>query len=499
MDSLDSIVNSDNKNSKTAAISVISRDEMNLAEFPLTVLSTRINPKIKTLEFRDTIISKNGKEINREWIITGTDKFGLPTSSDDEVLLGLLKLTVEDKFQNKKVYFTRYELMKILRWATEGKNYKRLQLSLDRLSGVRIKATNAFFDNEAKNYSTKNFGILDAYEINDGRENRHKPSFFIWSDEIFQSFQSGFIKKIDLDFFLDLNSAISKRLYRFLDKNFWYKSRVKMNLFILAHEKIGISRNYKYASALKQQLETAIEELSNLGFISGVEYEGRGKDTQIIIYSADEKPRSVIGKKTILTNTGTDKEANQSKALYIQEKGSIFTQVSRALSQRGLKENQVQNLLSAKSDFVLKKIAKIVEYYDHLLRHKSNLVSKSPIGFLYRAVEKAEDFILPDGFSLNTTIQKPRKKKIDKNSVLNQELDVAYKAFLRAELTKIQSETDEHLIAEIKQEADNRLSKVKNLISPARYQESLDHAVEQKLIRLFAVPGFEEWKKEQIH
>ena len=42
---------------------LVSRDEMNLAEFPLTVLSTRVNPKIKTLEFKDTITNKNGKEI----------------------------------------------------------------------------------------------------------------------------------------------------------------------------------------------------------------------------------------------------------------------------------------------------------------------------------------------------------------------------------------------------------------------------------------------------
>ncbi|MGI6681467.1 MAG: hypothetical protein ACOX3T_08340 [Bdellovibrionota bacterium] len=60
---------------------------MNLAEFPLAVLSTRVNPNIKTLEFQDTIYTKDKKPITRKWIITGADKFGLPTSSDDEVLM----------------------------------------------------------------------------------------------------------------------------------------------------------------------------------------------------------------------------------------------------------------------------------------------------------------------------------------------------------------------------------------------------------------------------
>jgi len=46
-----------------------TRDEMNLAEFPLTLLSTRSDPKIKTLEFKDQIRSRTGETINREWTI----------------------------------------------------------------------------------------------------------------------------------------------------------------------------------------------------------------------------------------------------------------------------------------------------------------------------------------------------------------------------------------------------------------------------------------------
>ncbi|MCI5064562.1 replication initiator protein A [bacterium] len=85
-----------------------SRDEMNLAEFPLSVLSTRVRPGVKTLEFEDTVYDKNGKPIQREWIITAADKFGLPTASDDEVLLGLLKISVEKGLDERKVFFTCY-------------------------------------------------------------------------------------------------------------------------------------------------------------------------------------------------------------------------------------------------------------------------------------------------------------------------------------------------------------------------------------------------------
>ena len=139
-----------------------SRDEMNLAEFPLAVLSTRIDPSVKTLQFKDCQRLKNGEVIEREWLITGADKFGLPTSTDDDVLLGLMRLTMDEGFRDRKIHFTRYELLRILRWTTEGRSYQRLTKSLDRLSGVRIKAANAFYDNNTKNYQTLNFGIIDA-------------------------------------------------------------------------------------------------------------------------------------------------------------------------------------------------------------------------------------------------------------------------------------------------------------------------------------------------
>ena len=78
----------------------VSRDEMNLAEFPLTVLSTRVDPKIKTLEFSDFQKGKDGELTERKWIITGADKFGLPTATDDDVILGLIRLTMDDGFRS---------------------------------------------------------------------------------------------------------------------------------------------------------------------------------------------------------------------------------------------------------------------------------------------------------------------------------------------------------------------------------------------------------------
>jgi hypothetical protein len=506
----------------------LSRDEMNLAEFPLTVLSKRADPSVKTLEFSDYIKGKNGEVINRTWIITGADKFGLPTSSDDEVLLGLLKLTADEGLQTRKIHFTRYELLRILRWTTEGRSYTRLQNALDRLSGVRIKASNAFFDNESKLHSTRNFGIIDAYEINDGRDTR--PSFFTWSEVLFKSFQSGFIKKLDLDFYLDLQSAVSKRLYRYLDKHFWYRSRMQVNLFTLAHEKIGVSRNYVYASSLRQQLEPALEELKEKGILSHYEFVGKGKSTELILVAAHAPKKTIAANADSGTGSGSLNSASaytaggahtRSPARSSSEPQVILSDevaaVKSALVQRGLAEKQALKLTAGQGSTTLERIQAIIKHFDHLIYSKSPLVSRSPTGFLYRAVEKPFEFVLPGekrskqndfGFSsprngeytatASVASASTRDTRHDTQSKgAKVDLEVVYLKARRERLDKVLELSSEQTMSELRGEVELALQKLRSHISPQRFQEAVQHGVEQRLLERDGFPEFDLWLRDQ--
>ena len=486
----------------------ISRDEMNLAEFPLTVLSTRADTSVKTLEFKDSIQGRNGELVERSWIITGADKFGLPTASDDEVLLGLLKLTVDDGFKDRKVYFTRYELLRILRWTTEGRSYQRLQRALDRLTGVKIKATNAFYDNVTKSHSTRHFGIVDAYEINDGRNTAPKPSFFSWSDVIFSSFKVGFIKKLDLDFYLDLKSAVSKRLYRYLDKHFWYKSIVKINLFVLAHEKLGISRNYKFASSLRQQLDPALDELKAMGFVGGYEYEGRGQETFVHIAAASTRPRSKQSGEGVRRGPEPSDEEGQGR--------DLKSLVGQLLLARGIKESQLEKLVYHRTEDALQRIREIVSYFDQLVGSNSRLISKSPVGFLYRAVEHPEQFVLPGEQPSKRSqtamlFSQPVSSRLgthdeagaqavsleNRKQAAASSLEAEYLIARRREVARLRSETEAEVLAKIELEVEAALSKIRKSLSEARFKEVVTHGVDERLIRLFAFPEFEEWVKDR--
>src|SRR5438093_6922576 len=108
------------------------KDELNLAEFPLCGIASRLHPSQKTLSFEDRVYdSGRGEMITRQLTITGSDEFGLPTALDDEVLLGLIQLSKLQDFADRMVHFTRYQLLRLLSWRDESKNYGRVEKSLN--------------------------------------------------------------------------------------------------------------------------------------------------------------------------------------------------------------------------------------------------------------------------------------------------------------------------------------------------------------------------------
>lgn len=254
------------------------RDELNFAEFPIATVSDTVADNVKTLEFTDEIFDPStGKPVTRTLAITAADKFGLPTALDDEVLLGLMQLSCDRGFTDRKVHFSRYELIKLLGWRDESKSYKRIEESLNRWTGVTLQYKKAWWSKEEQCWVNETFHVIDQVTVFDREriERRRKMakeapekalSSFVWNDTVFQSFQSGYIKALDFDFYKSLDSAISKRMFRFLDKRFYHKGRWDFDLRAFACEHIGLSKNYSN-SELKRKLLPAVKELEEREFL----------------------------------------------------------------------------------------------------------------------------------------------------------------------------------------------------------------------------------------
>jgi hypothetical protein len=254
------------------------RDEMNLAEYPIALLADRPPNDVKTVVYHDK---------DETLTITGSDLLGLPTALDVDVIIGLLHLTkTKSNFEKTTVEFTRYELLRILGWPDRGYYYERLTESLNRWVGVTLVYKKSWWDNETKTKGNHSFHILDAavvieQEQRRGCRSRQLPlplSSVRWSTEFFRSFQANNLKRLDLKLYFSLQSAISKQLYRFLDKRFYKKPEWTFDLRALACEHVGMSRNYE-AWRLKQKLQPAIDELTAAGFLLPASPEKRYRRT----------------------------------------------------------------------------------------------------------------------------------------------------------------------------------------------------------------------------
>lgn len=279
----------------------IGKDEMNLVEFPITLLSKRKSLESNVLEFTDTITAEDGTQIMREWTVSGSEKYGLPLAIDNDVLLALLVIGKENNFASPVIYFSRYRLLKIMGLETDaGSNYKRMEDIFDRLTGVRIKSKNSFWDNERKAYVSVNVGIFDEYQIYEGKPKKgHNMqeslplSYVRLNNTLYQSIKAGYIKSLEVDIYFILKSSIAKRLYRYLDKKRYDgKKKFEMNLYTLAYVHIGFdNETYKFASKIKEKLAPAHDELIKAGFLKSAEYQTTSDGTsEKVIYTFGRKP-----------------------------------------------------------------------------------------------------------------------------------------------------------------------------------------------------------------
>jgi Replication initiator protein A len=244
----------------------IGRDEMNLSEYPLTLLADRAGAGVKTIAF--------GGE-RGQLTITGSDDYGLPTAADADVIVALIQLTkLANNFTDPAVKFVRSDVLAILGWPDDGRHYRRLAESLRRWVGVTLRWDQGWWDNAIKCKVDASFHILESVVIYDqevrrtlrSRGQEPPPSSFRWNAIFFASCQANNLKRLNLGVYFALRSAVSKQVFRYLDKKFYARDSWAFDLREFALEHVGLSRNYT-AAKLKQKLQPALEELEEIGFL----------------------------------------------------------------------------------------------------------------------------------------------------------------------------------------------------------------------------------------
>jgi hypothetical protein len=359
-----------------------ARDELNLCEFPLAVLSDRTPPDTLELTFNDTVWDEaEKKRVERTLHVSAPPKYGLPTAKDEEVLLALIHLTDQlNQFQHPTVYFTRYELIKLLGWNQGGKSYQRIRESLARWKSVTLDYRNAWRDHRNKSWVSEIFSIIDNVTIYEADEREgsipsvsgqmHLPfSSFTWNRVFFDSMQAKYFKRLDFSFYQRLRTPTAKRLFRFLDKRFGSGRREwEFDLHEFAFEHIGLSRNYD-TGKIKEKLQPAIQELESEGFLAEMtreqRYRKRGKQWQVRFTQASKR---------------RIESATQVNAL-VEE-----------LTKRGVSPNAASDLVRQCREAVIRSQ---VDVFDWLMeKHRDSL--SNPAGFLAESIRS--EFAPPAGY-----------------------------------------------------------------------------------------------------
>ena len=454
------------------------KDELNLAEFPIAALTDRVPDGQLTLVFEDKLERRDNPPIVRRLTIMGTPKHGLPTSLDDEVLVGLIQLTKRrSNFTDQKVTFSRYELIDLLGWPQSGASYKRIEEALHRWVGVVLMYENAWWDNNAKSWVDENFHVLDNVTLYD-RE-RRKPSgkggkaaakpaaarkgskkagtigdplplsSFRWNEVIFQSFQSGNLKQLDLEFYLNLRLPTTKRMFRFLDKRFYRRNQLDFDLRILACEHIGLSRTYA-PTELKRKLKPALEELEQLGFLEPLSPEeryswlGRGNWRILLIRGA-----AVRGDDATTPGESAD--------------------LVKALVERGVSLKVAQELTGSLPPIRLRTK---IEVFDWLVKNEDKRVGKNPAGYLVASIradyQAPEDFAhakkaakAADQAKVVAEVDRTRKRKVKDEEEQSKKTQIDLKGHWER-LTDAQRET---IVAGVKAQNPG-IGRWKNMLEP---------------------------------
>ncbi|QDV81020.1 replication initiator protein A [Botrimarina mediterranea] len=260
------------------------RDEMNLLEHSISSAGTQVDRKTTSLLFESQATDpETGEPVEQSWEVTFSGKFGRPTATDDDVFVALMKVTHEQDFASPHVEFTSYQLIRILGWPDSGPSYKAIDNALNRLCGVRVVAKNYWYDNKAKLWVDRKFGVIDdVFLYERAKYDRAKrkakelgesnpKSWLRWSDVMQESFAAGYIRKLDIEVYRDIENPVARKLYRYLGKHFWKKRQHRIELAELAVEKLG----YKQETALRElrrRLAPAIAELEAKG-IYGLSHE----------------------------------------------------------------------------------------------------------------------------------------------------------------------------------------------------------------------------------
>jgi hypothetical protein len=268
--------------------------ERNLEEYPLFELKARQRGS-KARLFERIIEGEGGVSLRQTWKVIPSGEYGMPGPVDQDVYLAVLQLLEKrgGMPEDGELAFSLYELRKVLGWSDDsGGAYREIKDALVRIQLTGVQSTNAFYSAADEQLIADSFNVWSVHfaqrkkkggagsDTSGARSNqdRHVLRFH----PIFiRNYEAQYLKGLDADFFWGLKMPLSKRLYRLIDLQRASGLAWRTDLFAVRDQ---IPLDYRYPSEIKRALKKAHAELKEKGFLSGVEYGGKGEGATGLLY-----------------------------------------------------------------------------------------------------------------------------------------------------------------------------------------------------------------------
>jgi hypothetical protein len=182
------------------------RDELNLADFPISVLQHQ-PPRDDGGRHIDQIVYESTtydpvvrRLVPQGMTLAASSRYGLPTPADENVVLALLYTAKHaHDFGEPRVHFSPHQLFRVILWDTNSRSYARLSRVLLRLKSLTILYENAWWDPSGRRYEEEfATGIVAEYRLVKYRARRkinEKPRNYVhWTPQFFKTLASGNLK-----------------------------------------------------------------------------------------------------------------------------------------------------------------------------------------------------------------------------------------------------------------------------------------------------------------
>jgi hypothetical protein len=328
--------------------------ERNIEESYLFAGSGNADNEVR--EYIVDVILDNGKKAKRRFKYTPSKEYGDTTDFDRDVYRAIILHAFQSGGmpQNGVVYFSLYQLRKILDLPEKGASYRRIRDSIVKLQTMSVNADTYW--QELKGFKSEYYSTFSRanFEANEDRFGRASEHHWVRFDEVIvRSYHEGYVRDLDHNFYFSLHKKHARALYSEIDLGRG-KGLVWEILLSELGLRLGMAASYRHPSAKKRALAGAHEEMKRKGFLARVSY----PDKRTARYEVAE---DFIVERTVLGRRWAPEEEATIRALI---------------------SNEVR--AGAARELVAKKGTVLCNYYLRALPYQKWV--RSPGGFLYKYI-----------------------------------------------------------------------------------------------------------------